>query len=169
MCANFCPLVHLCMGFIHHVKISKPVGSLESHSIFWSSAKALGEWLSGTYSTITNTVWSLIIDNPLNFSRNCYLWCCIHLVASAELRSKTTPLLASFLAPRNVISVGVVLSSSWMTASFAFETNSCSVRLVSVLCSAHGSLLISIWEPPALAFTRLFRCDSGTLPLRAAS
>ena len=73
MCADFCPLVCLCMGFIHCVEMSDPVRNLESHYIFWSSARASGEWLSGTYSTITDTVWSLMIDVPLNFLRNCCL------------------------------------------------------------------------------------------------
>ena len=56
-----------------------------------------------------------------------------------------------------------------MTASFAFVTSSCSVRLVNVLCSAHRSLSIIIWEILTFAFSRLFGCDSGTLPLRAAA
>ena len=49
MCADLCPSVCLCMGFIHCVKISEHVGSLESCFIFWSSAEASGEWLSGMY------------------------------------------------------------------------------------------------------------------------
>ena len=146
MCADLCPMVHLCISLIYLMEIREPSSNPESHLILLFSASTSGLCEIGMYSIITVITLSFTTDMPPNSFAKMVFSLLSHCMTSGLFSSRMTHLLCSFLALMTLRSfrLWVECMIVFVRALLALATSSCSVSLCILLVSTIRSLLISI-------------------------